>query len=335
MSPSTNNSQTKSSKKAGQGFHVDRVSWKDAEDELRMLREMVFIREQKVPPKLEWDGDDEKSVHLLARDNKGRPIGTARMTPDGQIGRMAVLRAWRNRGVGTKMLTALMTIARAKQLSRVKLNAQLPAVEFYSRQGFEPFGVEFLDAGILHKHMVCSLPSLDEGLNINELQNHILGETRKYIRLTSRNDNRLAATRMIEQGQHSLYLFSPNLDPRIFDTQEFIEATKNLALASQRSKVCILIQDPSVIVNHGHRIVELARRISSHIFIHRAAEEDMDRIDCFMIVDEVGIIHRPHADRYEGTVEFNNPGEARLLLKEFRNAWERSFPEPELRRLHI
>lgn len=320
---------------AEQHFNVDRVTWKDAEGDLRMLREMIFIREQHVPPELEWDGKDEDCIHVIARDEKKRPIGTARMTRDGHIGRMAVLRSWRNRGVGSKMLTALTTIARARQLPRVYLDAQTQAIKFYQRHEFETQGEEFMDAGIPHQHMVRLLPCLDEGLNIKDLQKHVLGKTRDYIRLTSREDNRMAAVRMVEQAQFSLYLFTPNLDPRIFDSPEFIEATKNLALASTRSKVYILIQDPTVVVNYGHRIVELARRISSHIFIHRASEEDQDRIDSFMVVDEVGIIHRPHADRYEGTVEFNNPGKARLLLKEFRNAWERSSPEPELRRLHL
>ena len=131
MSPSSNNNN--SLKEKQNEFQVDRVTWKDAEEDLRILRELVFIREQNVPAELEWDGKDEDCVHLLARDSKGRAIGTARMTADGHIGRMAVLRAWRNKGVGSKMLTALTTIARARQLPRVKLDAQLQAVEFYLR----------------------------------------------------------------------------------------------------------------------------------------------------------------------------------------------------------
>lgn len=333
MSPSSNNNSSPQEKQ--NEFRVERVTWKDAENDLRMLRDLIFIREQKVPPELEWDGEDENCVHLLARDGKNRAIGTARMTADGQIGRMAVLRAWRNKGVGSTMLTALTTIARARQLPSVKLNAQTQVIGFYKRHDFESHGVEFMDAGIPHQHMVRSLPSLNESLNLNELQKQILGENRELIRLESRDDNRLAATRMVEQGQYSLRLYTPNLDPRIFDTNEFIEAVKKLALASTHSKVYILIKDPTAAVTRGHRIVELARKISSHIFIHRAAEEDQDRVDSFMIVDDVGVIRRPHADRYEGSVEFNNPGEARLLIKEFKDAWERSVPEAELRRLHL
>jgi hypothetical protein len=192
-----------------------------------------------------------------------------------------------------------------------------------------------MDANIPHRHMVRILPSLNEGQNIIDLQKQILGVNRELIRLESREDNRLAANHMLEQAQHSLRLFTPNLDPRIFDTIEFIEAVKNLALASSQSKIYILIKNPTLVVTRGHRIVELARKISSHIFIHRVDEEDQDRLDSYMIVDDVGIIHRPHADRYEGSVEFNNPGEARLLVKKFKDSWERSVPEPELRRLHL
>lgn len=335
MSSSTDNNDSSTGKKSGDTFQVDRVTWKDAEDDLRTLREFIFIREQNVPPELEWDGKDEDCIHLLARDSKGRPIGTSRMTADGHIGRMAVLRAWRNKGVGSTMLTALTTIARARQLPRVQLDAQIQAIEFYQRYDFKTQGDEFMDAGIPHKHMTRVLPSLNESKNIKDLQNQILGENRELIRLESRDDNRLAANRMVEQGQLSLLLFTPNLDPRIFDTNEFIEAVKKLALVSKHSKIYILIQDPSAAVTRGHRIVELARKISSHIFINRADEEDHDRVDSFMVVDETGVIHRPYAERYEGSVEFNNLGRARLLTKEFKDAWERSVPEPELRRLHL
>ncbi len=316
-------------------FHVQRVSWQNAETDLRILREFVFIKEQNVPPELEWDGKDEKAVHVLARDQKGRGIATARMTADGHIGRMAVLRAWRHRGVGTELLTALVTIARARQLPRVKLDAQLRAIDFYRRLDFEPQGDTFMDADMPHQHMTRTLPPMDVQININDLPKQVLGETRGYIDLKGLEDNKQVAIHMAKQGQRSLKLFTPNLDPRVFDNEAFIDAVKKIALHNPRSYVSILILDPHEVVSHGHRIVELARRISSHVFINRADEEDHNHVDTFMIVDDVGIIRRAHNDRFEGLAEFNNPGEARLLLKTFNEAWERSQPEPELRRLHL
>ncbi len=316
-------------------FKIQRVTWQNAETELRILREFVFIKEQNVPPELEWDNKDENAIHVLARDAKGRGIGTARMTTNGHIGRMAVLRAWRRHGVGSKMLTALITIARARQLPRVKLDAQTQAIDFYLRYDFAPQGEVFMDANIPHQHMTRSLPSLDVHININDLSKQVLGETRGYIDLKGLEDNKQAAIHMVTQGQRSLNLFTPNLDPRIFDNEGFIDAIKKLAIHSSRSKINILILDPSNVVSQGHRIVALARRISSHIFIHRVDEADQNHVNTFMIVDNVGIIHRAHNDRFEGLAEFNNPAEARRLLKTFNEMWERSQPEPELRCLHL
>jgi len=204
-------------------YTVKRVTWQDAETDLRILREFVFIGEQNVPVELEWDGKDEQCVHILAQDKKGRGIGTARMTTEGHIGRMAVLRAWRNRGVGSDMLTALVTIARARQLSRVQLDAQTHAVEFYQRHDFIPQGGTFMDAGIPHQHMTRSLPPLDVHININDLPKQILGETRGYIDLKGRDDNQMTAIHMVSQATRSLNLFTPNLDPRIFNNEGFID----------------------------------------------------------------------------------------------------------------
>ena len=133
-------------------IRVRRADWLGERDVLRAIRDEVFVREQSVPVDLEWDEFDPVSQHVLAWSGE-HAIGTGRLLPDGHIGRMAVLREWRVRGVGSALLTALMEVARASGLSRVELNAQLHAMPFYERHGFRAEGEEFLDAGILHRRM--------------------------------------------------------------------------------------------------------------------------------------------------------------------------------------
>jgi predicted GNAT family N-acyltransferase len=101
---------------------------------------------------LEWDEFDASAHHLLAMVD-GVAAGTGRLLPDGHIGRMAVLRAWRGQGVGSALLAELMRIAAARGLRRVMLNAQVQAVPFYLRHGFQAEGDEFPDAGIAHRRM--------------------------------------------------------------------------------------------------------------------------------------------------------------------------------------
>lgn len=132
------------------------AGWEQDAAALRRIREEVFVREQRVPPALEWDGLDETCLHVLALAGD-HPIGTARMLPDGHIGRMAVLRPWRGRGVGGALLSYLLECARAQGLREVRLNAQVHAIPFYQRFGFNAQGEPFLDAGIPHRRMTRRL----------------------------------------------------------------------------------------------------------------------------------------------------------------------------------
>jgi len=110
------------------------------------------VHEQHVPMELEWDDTDADCLHVLAHAGD-EPVGTARMTWSGHIGRMAVRAAWRGRGIGSALLDALMETARARGLTEVYLNAQVSAVHFYQGHGFGAEGEVFLDAGIPHRRM--------------------------------------------------------------------------------------------------------------------------------------------------------------------------------------
>jgi predicted GNAT family N-acyltransferase len=135
------------------------VPWEKAEPIIRAIRELVFVREQGVPEELEWDGLDPACVHVLAWNDSGAAIGTARLQRNGKIGRMAVLKEWRGRGVGRAMLRALLEAAIEHDLTKVELAAQIQTIGFYEREGFRVSGDIFLDAGIPHRKMALDLRS--------------------------------------------------------------------------------------------------------------------------------------------------------------------------------
>ncbi len=131
-------------------FALRVVDWAGGEAKLRAVRIAVFVIEQNIPEELEWDEFDAVSVHALAEDDAGTPIGCGRLLPDGHIGRMAVLSDWRGRGVGAALLVKLIDLARARGDARVRLHAQTQAMPFYAKFGFAPVGAEFSEAGIAH-----------------------------------------------------------------------------------------------------------------------------------------------------------------------------------------
>lgn len=117
------------------------------------IRTQVFVHEQGVPAELEMDSMDAVCLHAVARDSDGKPVGTARLLPDGHIGRMAVHQHQRGAGIGSALLLGLMSQARARGEREVVLSAQTHAAAFYTRHGFVVEGDEFFAAGIAHLEM--------------------------------------------------------------------------------------------------------------------------------------------------------------------------------------
>jgi predicted GNAT family N-acyltransferase len=129
------------------------ADWSSADrDELKDIRRRVFIEEQAVPAELEWDESDDTAIHFLATIND-KSIACARMKTDGQIGRMAVLAEYRNRGIGDELLQAVLQQATEQKLKEVYLHAQVSAIPFYERQGFIASGEIFYEADIPHREM--------------------------------------------------------------------------------------------------------------------------------------------------------------------------------------
>jgi predicted GNAT family N-acyltransferase len=133
-------------------LRIELLDWQSARAEAAPIRYAVFVEEQGVPLEMELDEHDPASLHALAFDG-GAAVGTGRLLPDAHIGRMAVRREFRGRGVGSAILLRLCEAARSRGEREVVLAAQLHALEFYRAHGFEAYGAVYQDAGIPHQDM--------------------------------------------------------------------------------------------------------------------------------------------------------------------------------------
>lgn len=136
------------------GLRVELLPWERIRDQAIPIRTRVFVTEQAVSVDLEMDGRDRRCRHALALSGAGEAVGTGRLLPDGHLGRLAVLPAWRGQGVGIALIEALLRAAAEAGLEQVALNAQTHALPFYRRLGFQSRGAEFMEAGIPHVAMV-------------------------------------------------------------------------------------------------------------------------------------------------------------------------------------
>lgn len=129
---------------------IRRADWESDREVLMMIRRKVFIEEQQVPEHLEWEAQDSGAEHVLAWRHSVGAIGCGRLLGSGQIGRMAVLSAYRQSGVGHALLHTLLDLAQQRGHTKVFLHAQISAQGFYRKAGFLAYGEVFTEAGIPH-----------------------------------------------------------------------------------------------------------------------------------------------------------------------------------------
>ena len=135
---------------------ISLVTWIHAEAQLRKIRTPVFIEEQNVAPDFEWDEIDATAVHLLAMFNSDA-IACLRIIDYQKIGRMAVLRAWRGKGVGNAILVEAIKVCKKHGSRCIKLSAQTHAIGFYQQAGFKVVSDEYCDVDIPHVDMQLEL----------------------------------------------------------------------------------------------------------------------------------------------------------------------------------
>jgi len=297
-------------------FRIEAIDYVVGLADLRSVREVVFVKEQKVPIEEEWDALDPQCIHVIARALDGTPIGTGRLTPEHKIGRMAVLPPWRGKGVGDALLLALIHEAHGRGWREVALNAQASAVPFYLRHGFEPYGDRFWEAGIEHQAMRRALT----------------GPTA----VEDRDDAIGTVIAVIESARRHLWLYSRDLDPGLFDAPPVIEALRRFAVSGRGNEVRVILQDAAAAQRAHAPLLALAQRLPS-IFHFREVEDPVDRSypSAYLANDGGGYYFRTLGHRFDGEADLHAPGRARQLRGAFMAVWERARPVAEYRALGI
>ncbi|MEJ2061081.1 MAG: hypothetical protein P8Y64_11460 [Gammaproteobacteria bacterium] len=166
-------------------------------------------------------------------------------------------------------------------------------------------------------------------------ENNRIGEGDLEIPLSDTAENRYASQQIMTQARRSMLIVSRQLDPLLYDTEEFVQAASDFARRNRYTRIYILIRDNSAILRDGHRLITLAQRISSHIQVRLMHENYGQYNQAFMVADKRGILIRPKADQMTGRVIFNDPRLGSSLEEVFMEMWESSLPDPNLRRLMI
>ena len=302
------------SSKTTQTLQLALVDWETHRGALRALREAVFIVEQGVPRDIEWDGQDEQALHVLGTID-GLPVACGRLLPNGKIGRMAVLADHRGHGHGAAVLDVLIGAARERGLDSVYLHAQQHAADFYARAGFSPEGEPFEEAGIPHVAM-----RRDTGLG--RVYANGIAYPEPFARW---------AVALCQNASREICILSHDLDHRVFDNSELAAALSALARRAAQSRVRILVSDYRPIIQRGHRLLALARRLPSSVILQQLDEHPDWKGETLVLTDRSGVLCKPAESDQAAFCEPDSRARAERYRDLFEELWRHSGPHVEFR----
>ncbi len=154
--------------------------------------------------------------------------------------------------------------------------------------------------------------------------------------VSSFDDNQKATVAVAKIAQRGLVIYTPDLEPGVYDHEDFLAVVKRLVLSKRYARVRVLISNPGKAIRNGNRLVTLGRRLNSYIEFRDVLEEFReDHKEAFIIADDRALMYRADAGKWEGMVGLNESPIARQHLEVFEKIWQVSEYKHELRRLSI
>ncbi|MQS42123.1 GNAT family N-acetyltransferase [Xanthomonas translucens pv. translucens] len=259
---------------------------------------------------------DALSYHVLARTGDGQALGSARLGPERRIDCMAVLPAWRGRGVGSALLAALIEEAQRQRWPRLDLQAPLTTLDFYARHGFLPLGARSTEA---------------HGGGERQPMRRVLGAAAAVEDAAAAI---AASAAVVAQARRQLLIYSRALDPGLLDSAPLLDQLRRFAVAAHDKQVRVLVHDAAAAQCAAAPLLALAQRLPS-VFRFREVVDPVDRGDAtaYLVDDGGGDYFHALGHRYDGETDLLGGGRARQLRDAFARVWERSRDCTELRTL--
>jgi len=140
---------------------------------------------------------------------------------------------------------------------------------------------------------------------------------------------------LAQSAKRQICIMGPNIDGPLFDTIEFVECIRRLALSSPRTEIKVIAQETKSNVQRGHRIIPLGQHLTSSIHIRKPDSQHSSIQNILVLVDDFAYLKCPRANYYQGTACFYDRLEVRRLRSQFDNIWLHASPDISIRRINL
>ena len=147
-------------------------------------------------------------------------------------------------------------------------------------------------------------------------------------------DYQFHAVEVAKQTSRQLVILSQELDFPVYHQETLYSALIDVAKRDRQSHISILVKNIRPLIERGHWLLKLARRMPSKVEIRKLTAEPDNESRAYMIGDGRYLLYKHDDNLYQGFVNYNGAPESKPLLEEFVYLWEQhSDNHPSLRQL--
>jgi len=209
-------------------------------------------------------------------------------------------------------------------------NENAPSDATESNQPAELAAIEFESPGRFAVHNPGSAP-VDTARA--EPAPFVLGAHLTLERFSQAEEARAHALALLQQARRSLCIYSHDLEPWLYHHSSVQQACSRFLLASPRNQLRILLRDSSRAVKEGHRLLSLARRLSSNLLIRKLNPDYPGEEQAFLLADDCGLLVLPEPGQFSGYALYQDMVRVRQRRSQFDQAWDASLTDLDLRSL--
>lgn len=270
---------------------------------------------------------DSHATHALLYRADGEPVAYARLHPDGAVDSLCLRPGASVADAGPVLVGYVAEQALAQSIPRMQITPP---------DGWRHL-LQKLDSQAAHDHHLLVLDTATVGRHwrLAGLDEAILGETPIRWEIAKPEEYAAVIVQMARQARRSLRIFSPALEHALFDNAHLAEAVSALARRSRYTDVRLLVQDPRPLVQRGHVLLTLHRRLPSTVPLLKLQYKTDEIKDTLVLIDGCGIVCKPERDDDSGYACFSHRPEASALTERFDHLWQRAVSDTEIRGLAI
>lgn len=169
-----------------------------------------------------------------------------------------------------------------------------------------------------------------------ELSNfHKQGNVDEDMLLDSLDEIKAANIDITDIALRSISIVTPNLEPQIYDDQDFLNKLLYLCRGNRHASIRILVKDSSLAIKRGHGLIRLAQKLTTAIEIRKPMEEYLTHNLGYLLADNNAFVYRENCDLNKGIRNLDCKYRGNTLLDLFNQAWEHSEEDNQIRRLSI